>query len=478
MTATANAGYTFINWTSDGEEVSTETTYSFTVTGATALEANFSQNNYVVTAMPVPAQGGAVTIDGNYNGSEEEFFYDFEDGTSQGWTILQGPNSDSPNNWMHCTEYASEDFSTGHGHNSNGFMLSESYVFFEDNTNSGIDVHPDNYLVSPQVQLGGSITFWATNVEDDFGAEHFAVAVSTNGNTDASDFTTLQEWTLLAGKTGGTRNVYDGTWYEYTVDLSAFSGMGYVAIRHFNCTDQWLLCVDDITIVEGYNGICTGTHYHGESCTVAATANEGYAFLNWTEGEEVVSTDAAYSFDVTDNRNLAANFAPVHTESLAQGWNWWSTNLYITLDQLKEALVNAFRDTDVTITIKSQTQSTYYNGTNWRGLLSEISVGQMYEVYTPAPCTITLAGWPVDQIELTIKHGNNWIALPLTESMTLTDVFGTFPVTGDVIKSKEGRATYNGTMWRGTLQNLEPGQGYIYNSAAQENRTFSFGTNN
>ncbi len=43
LTATANDGYTFINWTKDGEEVSTESTYSFEVTEASAFVANFEQ---------------------------------------------------------------------------------------------------------------------------------------------------------------------------------------------------------------------------------------------------------------------------------------------------------------------------------------------------------------------------------------------------------------------------------------------------
>ena len=137
-------------------------------------------------------------------------------------------------------------------------MLSESYVIDDDETGS---VHPDNYLVSPRILLGGSVTFWATNVESGY-AEHFAVTVSTNGNTDANDFTNIQEWTLAAKaeRTGNTRSLENGTWYEYTVDLSEYVGWGYVAIRHFDCYDQWLLCVDDITIVEGepYTGAVSG----------------------------------------------------------------------------------------------------------------------------------------------------------------------------------------------------------------------------
>ena len=126
--------------------------------------------------MPIPAQGGTITIGGIYNGSEDEFIYDFEDGTTQGWTIFQGSNSDSPDSWMHCTNYTTDNFTLGYGHNgSNGFMLSESLI------DNSMPVHPDNYLVSPQILLGGSISFWATNLDVEYGAEHFEVMVSTEG---------------------------------------------------------------------------------------------------------------------------------------------------------------------------------------------------------------------------------------------------------------------------------------------------------
>lgn len=50
MTATSATNYSFVNWTEDGDEVSTSTTYSFEVTGARTLVANFKLNSYDVTA--------------------------------------------------------------------------------------------------------------------------------------------------------------------------------------------------------------------------------------------------------------------------------------------------------------------------------------------------------------------------------------------------------------------------------------------
>ena len=56
-----------------------------------------------------------------------------------------------------------------------------------------------------------------------------------------------------------------------------------------------------------------GTYLEGQSCTVVATANANYTFTNWTENGNVVSTDASYTFIVTGNRTLTANFTAIST---------------------------------------------------------------------------------------------------------------------------------------------------------------------
>ena len=185
---------------------------------------------------PTPGPQGGSSFEMNFDGTT------FED-----WTTIDANNDGY--NWMHSHDYTFESMDN-EGHNGSfGFAVSESYV------NGGVGaITPDNYLVSPQVTLGGTFTFWATDGNDAYGAEHFGVAVSTSGNTNASDFTTLNEWTLLSkgNRTGGERQLIDGIWYEYSVDLSAYAGQtGYIAIRHFSCYDQWVLCVDDAVLTDG-----------------------------------------------------------------------------------------------------------------------------------------------------------------------------------------------------------------------------------
>ena len=180
--------------------------------------------------------------------------YNFDNGL-QGWTNIDADGDGYI--WVSSADpgaYHNAGVSlSGLGHNdSEAFVISGSY-----SNASGMALHPDNYLVSPQVQLGGMVKFYAQAQDVNYAAEHFGLAVSTTSNTDASAFTTVQEWTMTAKNAGpknGVRAVRAGEWYEYTVDLSAYSGMGYVAIRHFNCTDQFILNVDDITIGDPAKG--------------------------------------------------------------------------------------------------------------------------------------------------------------------------------------------------------------------------------
>lgn len=51
-----------------------------------------------------------------------------------------------------------------------------------------------------------------------------------------------------------------------------------------------------------------GTYSDGQSVTVHATPTAGNRFVNWTEGGNVVSTNADYNFTASQNRNLTANF--------------------------------------------------------------------------------------------------------------------------------------------------------------------------
>jgi hypothetical protein len=387
--------------------------------------------------------GSTVTISAGDRGGRETLTYDFEDGTSQGWTTLKGTTGTSPNNWMHCTDYTPRDYSSGYGHSSsNGFMLSESYISGS-SSGSGTAVTPDNYLVSPQVTLGGSITFWAGVQNVSYCAEKFSVMVSTTGNGAVSDFTAVQTWTYSPNASSGSE------WQEFTVDLSAYSGMGYIAIRHFDCYDQWLLCVDDITIVEGEEPVNPTTDLLAANVYVRLKDGLSQGFYN--------ETLTAGVGDITSNVSLNGEVFG----TLTQGSNWWTPTKAMTLEQLEEALGSS------AVLINSQNAGfARYEGGQWSGTLTEINPGQMYKIETTTPVSLTLSGAPVTGVSLTIISGYNWFGYAGAQAAdiaTAIDILGVSPTDGDIITDKNGNtSTYNGSGWSGTLTTLQPGHGYVY----------------
>jgi hypothetical protein len=164
------------------------------------------------------------------------------------------------------------------------------------------------------------------------------------------------------------------------------------------------------------------------------------------------------------------------TIALAAGSNYFSTYVDVSLDDLKAALV-ATGNTE--IIIKSRTQTHTYNPSNgrWTGRLTW-DVTNMYIITVGEACEITIQGMPVDPAEhpITIKNGSNYIAFPLDESMSVTNAFAGFAVNGDVIKSRNATSTYVRNRWSGGVQNLTPGQGYIYVSGQTEDRPLVFPT--
>ncbi len=59
-----------------------------------------------------------------------------------------------------------------------------------------------------------------------------------------------------------------------------------------------------------------GLYNSGSSVTVTATPNNGYTFTNWTENGTIVSTSANYTFTITNNRSLVANFSIVNNTTI------------------------------------------------------------------------------------------------------------------------------------------------------------------
>ena len=422
--------------------------------------------------------GSTLTLTPERRGNRDELYYDFEDGW-QGWTTFQG-NTTSPHTWMHNTEYVA--YASGSQiipecHNSSsGMMLSESYISATYSGGSAYgDVTPDNYLVSPQIRLGGSITFYAAARMNSYPAEKFSVLVSESGNTSASDFTHTELTVTL------TSSTY--SWNEYTVDLSNYSGMGYVAIRHYDCTGQHLLYIDDVTIVEGDNGPVNPTDPTDPTVDLL-TANVYIRLKDGlSAGTYANETLSVATGDITSNVSLNGEVTqPSHITqviSLSAGWNWFSTCIEIgnpikLLQMLEEDLGSNAEQIQ-----SSETYTEYYSGV-WWGELDELGItsDQSYWIYATTDCTVELEGAPVhtSDIEITINPGWNWIGFPSAVELQVNEALAGFEAeNGDQLQGEDIYTEYYEGWW-GELETLIPGHGYWYYSSSNVTKTLVFST--
>ena len=159
---------------------------------------------------------------------------------------------------------------------------------------------------------------------------------------------------------------------------------------------------------------------------------------------------------------------------LAAGFNWWNANVEITLAQLEAALGS----NGIMISNKEGQYASYNPTYGWGGSLTSIEPGKMYKIQVSAACEITLTGTAInpDHVTITLNPGNNWIGFVGTQDMSVTNALANLtPTVGDMISAANGTyATYTVYGWGGSLQVLQPGNGYIYNSKAAGETSFTF----
>lgn len=254
--AEAEAEWTTINTTDESvviDGLTPETTYEYQLEGV-CEEANsktLSGKFTTLEACPVPfnitVKPDVTTATVTWKGESESyvvryrkpasaeklFFEDFESGLGD-WTTYDVDGDG--NNW-----YVTQNGSDDNNGNPRGFdayhATSASYV-----NNTGA-LYPDNWLVSPEVELQGTLSVWLRGQDPNWAGEHFAVYVSTEGKT-VENFLADEANCVIP------ETVAQNILTEYTADLSGFKGQkGYIAIRHFNISDMFMLNLDNVALL-------------------------------------------------------------------------------------------------------------------------------------------------------------------------------------------------------------------------------------
>ena len=263
VTATANSGYTFTNWSENGTIVSTQPSYTFVVNGNRTLVANFQAlpQNYTISVSANPTNGGTVTGGGTYQQGQQCTVHAT---ANTGYTFT---------NWTENGNVVSTQANYTFTVNSNRTLVA----------NFTLQQFTITALVDPSQ--------WAGGVEGG--------GVYTYGQSCTLTATPTVPYIFVNWTKNGIQVSTNAT-YTFTVTESAT----YVA--HFVVETFTITALANPT--EGGVVTGSGTYEMLDECTVTATANEGYNFVNWTENGNVVSNEAAYTFAVTGDRTLVANF--------------------------------------------------------------------------------------------------------------------------------------------------------------------------
>ena len=99
---------------------------------------------------------------------------------------------------------------------------------------------PNNWLISPEINLGGELSFDAFSSSSNYPDEVFQVYV-LQGEFDEN--TTTEDFEAISEEITSTADITN-----YKFDLSGYEGKGRFAIRHFNCSDQYYFIVDNIKV--------------------------------------------------------------------------------------------------------------------------------------------------------------------------------------------------------------------------------------
>ena len=271
VSARANAGYTFTNWTENGNVVSSSPSYQFTVTGNRTLVANFQAQSYTITATADPTTGGTVTGGGTFNYGQ---LCTLTATPATGYTFI---------NWT-----------------KNGQQVS---------TNA-------NYTFN----VTGSATYVAH-----FQPQSFTISVSGNPAnagtvTGGGTYTYGSSCTVTA--TPQQRYIFE-SWTENGVVVSTEQSYTFPVTADRTLVANFGMPMVEISAsvnpAEAASISGEGTYEYGATVTLTLDRNEDWAFQNWTENGEVVSEEMTYTFIATGNRNLVANF--LHTEGVGEQGN-------------------------------------------------------------------------------------------------------------------------------------------------------------
>ena len=302
LSAFPETDYSFVNWTVNGKEVSTDNPYTTTITATTQFKANFEKNiapgveyftdfgNSTRTdeqraLTSITLEGQTITV--NQPSSQGAAIY--FDKTSEVITLekikIITSNLNWKGNWMHSFLYVDwnkdGEFTSDLGGyppvpKENSELLSYSFYGTSGSVYSGYNIKGENIS-------GDGRSVWQ-----------------------------LPEFSIPQAISSGTYRA------RLKIDWNNIDANSVASNEDAPCVVDFMIKITELTIpiysvqVEASEGgkaqVSKTQVVLGEQATFTATPQEGYYFVNWTLNGDVVSTDNPYTTTITATTQLKANF--------------------------------------------------------------------------------------------------------------------------------------------------------------------------
>ena len=339
------------------------------------------------------------------------FFFDFNDNSLEAFNLIDADGDGY--NWTTTKEYGTE----------NHYAI--SYSIYGTKT-------PDNYMFTKDVYsitATSKLTYKVKSVKP--YPDHYAIVVSENGE----DFEIVFE-----------EDYAESTFSTKEVDLSVYAGKAlYIGIRHYNCTDQYYIVIDDLQLTDG--SVMTRGENAEPQIKVAYPAGKYYL---------VAAAEDAFTVNVT--LEVAPPAAPdtlfataVNETSIALKWAKVNEKIDGYNIYQGDALVQTV--TDTTYTVEGLECNTNY-------CFTVTAVNKGIESFKTSPaCAMT----------------NDYvIAAPANVAVTAVDPF-TVKLTWDAVEYAQsyniyvGENTISTTETSYVFEDLEPATEYCYEVTAVRN---------
>ncbi len=271
VTAVANEGFRFLEWTEAGTQISTEASLTFTVTNDRTLTAIFEP---ISEPAPGPTPKPSYTINvsaaegGTASGGGE-----YEQGSSVTLTA-------TPENGYRFIAWTEND---------EQISTDENYTFIADHDRTIVaifmPISKPTYTVHVSSAQGGTV--------EGSGSYEEGELITVNATPD-------NDYRFLYWEENGEQVSTDET-FTFTADRDRTLVAKFTPIPKPTYTVQ-------VSSTQGGVAEGSGSYKEGETVTVNAVPDNGYRFRRWEENSVQVSTEARYSFAAETDRMLVAVF--------------------------------------------------------------------------------------------------------------------------------------------------------------------------